>query len=154
MVAPAVPPLLASYLSCVVHGGPSGYDPQIIVLGTAALVAWSWTYPTALVLGLPALLLLRERARARMTLVTCTLVAASIAVIPLILISLLVPAADYASFGLRVTATEGEASSLGWVTAVRFLGVAAIMGATGGAAFWLVAASRTARGASQAVRRS
>jgi hypothetical protein len=89
-----------------------------------------------------------------MTLVICTLVAASIAVIPLILISLLVHAADYASFGLRVTVTEREASSLGWVTAVRFLGVAAIMGATGGAAFWLVAASRTARGASQAVRRS
>lgn len=97
-----------------------------------------------IVLSLPAFFILRRHFGAK--LVNCSLAGAAVAALPwLVLSTLSLP--DSASIGGRATVIDGSLTIYGWFTNLTFVGKIALLGAAGGALFWLIAAagSRTVK---------
>jgi len=93
--------------------------------------------PQALLFGVPAYLLLRNRVRA--TLLNCSLAGATIASLPWLALNLLVRGPDYAFSGGHITDQNGHKTLAGWLDLATGIGWLALAGLFGGLVFWLVA---------------
>lgn len=94
-------------------------------------------YPSALIFGVPAFLILRNRIAG--TWKNCAVVGACVAAVPWLIIILVSPNADQASVGGRATVIDGRLTVFGWLNYLQSVGFIAISGAFAGLLFWLVA---------------
>jgi hypothetical protein len=94
-------------------------------------------YPTTLVFGGPAFLVLQGRIAANW--INCVAAGAVVAALPWFLLSLLGPAADEASIGGQATVINGVRTGYGWLVEFQFIGEVALFGAVAGLLFWLIA---------------
>lgn len=105
------------------------------VVRTALINAVVGAYPAALVLGVPAYLLLRRRLRP--TVLNCAAVGAVIAAIPWLLLGLLL-SPDYAYSSGHVTHQNGQITLWGLFDLSVFTGWIGLLGAGAGVLFWLI----------------
>ena len=133
IVVPGAAALLMAILQPL-YAGLSNYWDR--VFGTALVYAVVGAYPSAIVLGVPAYLLLRNRLRP--TLINCAVVAAIVAALPWLLLAL-VSSPDYASYGGHVTYENGGITVAGLFYWLIDIGKICIFGAAAGMLFWLIA---------------
>jgi hypothetical protein len=138
-VAPAVAALAFSCVSPAYEGLPNIFDRIWRTFPLAALVGG---YLPAILIGLPAYAILRRRLRP--TLLNCTGVAASVAGLPWILLSVL-PAADSASINGHATVVNHHVTWFGVWTGLEMAAMAGAFGATAGLVFWLIACAGRAK---------
>lgn len=114
------------------------------VANTAVVYALVGAYPTTLLFGVPAFLVLRRRLPP--TALGCSLVGAAVAALPWLLLGLH-PAFDTGNSAIdgRATLIDGRTTLWGWFVWAQLVGTIAGMGAVGGAVFWLVGAARVSR---------
>ena len=123
-------PLLPAVLFSLIESGD---------LGSVWLAAVFGGYPAAIVLGIPAYLLLRNRVEPRVG--TLMLVGGLIAMAPWLLLSL-VSGADQAAVGNCVTVIDGRRTWCGYLSMIDMLARIFAYGAIGGLAFWICAVWR------------
>jgi hypothetical protein len=101
-------------------------------------------FPTAIILGIPAFLILKKLVRA--TLLACAATGAVIGALPWFLFGLIPQRGYNAWTDGKPTVIDGEMTPYGWLQFVEFLLLIAAAGAVGGALFWIIAAGRSERG--------
>lgn len=141
MIVPGAAALLMAILMPAYDGITDRFER---IWRSALAFAIFGAYPMTVILGLPAFFILRRHFDAK--LVNCSLTGAAVAARPwLVLSTLSLP--DSASIGGRATVIDGSLTAYGWLTNLTFIGQIALLGAAGGALFWLIAAagSRTAK---------
>jgi hypothetical protein len=130
LAAPAISAFVFSLASPGYDGLPSFADR---VMRTFELVAIVGGYLPTVILGIPAILLLRRWLRP--TMLNCALVGASVASLPwLMLVAISRP--DEAG---RATVIHGVPSLFGYQEDLKFIGMIAALGFLGGVSFWVVA---------------
>ena len=127
LLAPLVPAIVFSLLA---SGDLSAVSTAVIYGG----------YPPAIVLGVPAYLLLRNRLSPRVWL--AMLAGGIIAALPWVALALLPPAASYAEVGPCVSVIDGKRTWCELVESAKFAAIVFALGALGGVVFWLCAAWR------------
>lgn len=130
VLAPLAPALLIS-TSSLFDGKDNGS-----YLKTVMLFAFFGGYPAALVIGLPALLILKRWLRPRLA--WAILVGGLVAATPWGLAMLFGGQPDSASIGTHVTVQNGQRTLWGWIEAGKFLVGVFALGGVGGLAFWLL----------------
>lgn len=130
ILAPAVPAFL--------HASGTLYDgiPNGSYLKTATATLIVGGYLPALLVGLPLLLVLKGRVRP--SFLTVTACGGLISSAPWALLALLIRP-DGASMGGHQTVIDGQYTLWGWIELGRWAGEQFLLGAIGGAAFWLIA---------------
>jgi hypothetical protein len=128
-VAPLVPAALWA-LAGVWRGlSWAGYGHSVI------LMALYGAYPAAVLLGLPAYFIFRQRMRPR--LISVVLAGGLIAAAPWPVVELLVSNPDQAWVGECQTVLDGKTTWCGYLEGMKFLALVFGLGAIGGLAFWI-----------------
>lgn len=96
-------------------------------------------YPTAIVFGLPAYLMLRRQLSARP--VACAITGFVVAALPWALLVVGASGASEASINGRATVTDGHTTAYGWLQNAEFVLTIGLFGAIGGLLFWAIAAA-------------
>ena len=143
VVAFVLAPLTGAFAFSCWNPGFMGLEShsERVIRSTITVVFFAGS-PAALMLGVPAFLILKNRARASM--INCALTGAIVASLPWLLLVLL-SSPDEASSGGHVTAHEGAKTWWGWLEALEIVGQSIAFGALGGAIFWMVAAAGSGR---------
>ena len=128
LLAFAVAPLAAAILFTLVEGD------SMRMLGSTAIIG---AYGPAIIFGVPAYFLLRNRVRMR--LVASIIVGGLIAALPWFLLTLQ-PGPDQATLGDCVAVIDGKTTLCGFFQTLLWLGQIALYGAFGGLVFWICAA--------------
>lgn len=145
LIAPAVAAFVLAWTSPL-FGGVTDKAERLV--SSFRLYALGGAYPTTLLFGLPAYLLLRGRVRP--TVLSCAIAGAAVAAAPWLLLTVL-GAPEQASLNGYVTAVDGRRTAWGWLMEARFIAEIGSMGAIGGVVFWIVAAARLTSRPSDAV---
>lgn len=132
IVVPGAAALLMAILQPLYAGLSSYWDR---VFGTALVYAVVGAYPAAIVLGVPAYLLVRNRLRP--TIINCAMVGAIVASLPWLVLAL-ISSPDYASYGDSVTYENGRITVAGLFHLFIEMGQICIFGAGAGVLFWLI----------------
>ena len=132
VVAPAIAALLMATLMPAYDGLPM---PERI-WKSAQIYTLVGAYPSALIFGLPAYLLLRRHLDP--TIVKCMSVGASVAALPWLILSILPSGATQESVGGRATVIDGQRTLYGWMLNAESVLQIATFGAVGGLMFWLI----------------
>ena len=103
---------------------------------TTTTYALFGAYPTAIVFGVPAYILLRQRLAA--SLFNCTWVGAAVAAFPWVILGLL-SNADYAYNNGHVTHMNGAKTLWGWIEVLLLIAWMGLLGALAGSLFWFIA---------------
>jgi hypothetical protein len=127
LLAPLMPAIL---FSLIASGDLSTVSAALIFGG----------YPPAIVLGVPAYLLLRNRLSPHFWL--AMLAGGIIAALPWVALALLPPAASYAEVGQCVSVIDGKHTWCGFWESAKFASIVFALGALGGLVFWLCAVWR------------
>jgi hypothetical protein len=129
-------PLLATSLLVLFEGisraiafGPLAFVGALLLGVYVAIVMELF----ALLLGLPVIILLRNRLH---SLLLCVVVGAVIAALPLLLLSLLAPLPDSASVNGISTVISGRRTAEWYVQLAQAVAICSAFGAFGGGAFW------------------
>lgn len=138
LLAFLVVPGLAALLMATFQPAYDGLESYLErVWRTAVIYGLFGAYPTALIFGVPAFIILRDRIDG--TWLNCALVGAGVAAAPWLAIILLAPNADQASIGGRATVVDGARTVFGWLNDLQSVGFIAIFGVFAGLFFWLIA---------------
>ena len=132
IVVPGAAALLMAILQPLYAGLPNYWDR---VFRTALVYVVVGAYPSAIVLGVPAYFLLRNRLRP--TIINCTVVGAIVASLPWFVLALF-SSPDYASYGGVVTYENGGITLAGLFYGLIDIGIISIFGAAAGMLFWLI----------------
>ncbi|TRW15199.1 hypothetical protein [Glacieibacterium frigidum] len=133
-LAPAVPATVASATTLWDGHDNGGW------FGTWKLYAVVGGYLPALLLGLPAWFVLRNRVAPGYG--AAMLAGAIVAALPWVLLALLAGNPDNASQGGVVTVVDGTRTLGGWIALLRSVGLIAALGALGGVVFRVVVHGR------------
>ncbi|MFL6721315.1 MAG: hypothetical protein ACJ8FT_05870 [Sphingomonas sp.] len=106
---------------------------------TAVTFSALGAYPTAIVFGLPAYLMLRRHLSAR--LIACAITGFVVAVLPWALLIVSGSGASEASIDGRATVINGHTTGYGWLQHAEFVLTIGLFGALGGIVFWAIAAA-------------
>jgi hypothetical protein len=132
-------PSAASLLLAILNPAYEGLSNQLERIWRSALVfAVFGAYPATVILGLPAFFMLRRHFDAN--LVNCSLTGAGVASLPRFILSTL-SLPDNASIDGRATVIDGSLTPYGWLTNLTSVGEIALLGASSGVLFWLIAAA-------------
>ena len=134
-LAPGAAALFMALLTPAYDGLPSWFER---VWRTAQILSAIGAYPSALVFGLPAYLMLRRHFSAN--LLGCLIVGFVVAALPWALL-LIGSGASEASINGRATVINGQTTAYGWLKNAEFLLTIGLFGAFGGFVFWAVAAA-------------
>jgi hypothetical protein len=137
-------PLIAAFaLACfqpLYAGLPSLSDR---ILRTTLLYVLFGGYPAALVLGVPAFLILRKKLRP--SALNCAVTGAVVASFPWLLLGL-ISNPDYAYSNGHITHQNGAKTWWGWVDLFTSVSDIAALGGLAGVVFWAIAAAGISRG--------
>jgi hypothetical protein len=134
-----IAPGAAALLMAIVMPAYDGISDPLERLWRSTLAfAVFGAYPPTVIVGLPAFFMLRRHFDPK--LINCSLTGAVVAAIPWFLLSTLT-LPDSASINGRATVTAGSLTAFGWLTNLTTVGQIALLGAAGGALFWLIAAA-------------
>ena len=138
LLAFLIVPGLAALLMATFQPAYDGLESYVErVWRTAVIYGLFGAYPTALIFGVPAFIILRDRVAG--TWLNCALVGAGVAATPWLAIILFGPNADEASIGGRATVVDGTRTAFGWLNDLQYVAFIAIFGAFAGLLFWLIA---------------
>lgn len=110
---------------------------------SALIYAVVGAYPPAAIFGIPAYFFFRGRVEPNV--VNCGLVGAVVAALPWVFVAFF-SSPDQASIGSRATVIDGSKTTFGWFMDVVSFGEIALIGAFGGALFWVIAAAGSGAG--------
>ncbi|MBB2961189.1 hypothetical protein [Methylobacterium sp. R2-1] len=116
----------------------AGLHPIDQVWRTARMYALFGAYPAAVMLGIPAFLMLRKKLHPSP--VNCALVGAVTASLPWLIVMLFFPP-QYAGIGDRATVIDYTRTAYGWQEMFLTIFKTALFGACGGFIFWVIAVS-------------
>jgi hypothetical protein len=131
VAAPAIAALAYSSLNPMYEGLP---DLSERIWKTFVIVSVVGGYFPSVVLGVPIFLFLRRRVRP--TLFNCTLVGATVAALPWLVLALL-PIAKEASTDGRTTVVDYHLTWFGLSEVLKLVGEVAVFGLLAGIVFWL-----------------
>jgi hypothetical protein len=127
-----VAPILPCVLFALILFG-SGGTPADFRIGF--LMSLIFAELQTLVLGLPAIIVLRNRVKPRLR--SALIFGGMIASLPWLVLGLL-PGAEQASLGGAETVIDGQLTWFGFWQVLKFAGLLFLLGVVGGAIFWLI----------------
>ena len=136
VLAPAAAALLMAIVMPAYAGLTDWFER---VWRTALVLSVLGAYPTAVVFGLPAYLMLRRHLSAGP--LACALAGSAVAALPWALLALVGPNPSEASINGRATVLDGRTTAYGWLQNAEFVLTIGLFGAIGGLVFWVVAAA-------------
>jgi hypothetical protein len=143
LIAPLVSAFaLACYLPAY-DGLPHTSDR---IIRSTALYCFFGGYPSALVVGVPAYLLLRRRLKP--TWLNCTIAGAVVAAAPSLLLMIVPTPGAFEQTGEHITVLNGVRTAWGWMEGLQGVAGIGAVGLIGGLAFWLIAVAGWRRTAS------
>lgn len=139
MIAPSVGAALMALCAPLYAGLPTTAER---LAASAKIYAVVGAYPPALLLGIPAYLMLRRHFAPRP--LSCAIVGGGVAAIPWLFL-VFASRPTTASIGGWSTVIDGQYTAYGWLTNAALVGVIALVGAAAGLAFWAIAAAGVAQ---------